>query len=74
LTGETPFKGADKDVMKAIQTGQVSFDDPKLSNVSKPAKDLLMRLLKKDPNERYSATEVLNHPWIKCGGSVKMEI
>jgi serine/threonine protein kinase len=74
LTGETPFKGSDKDVMKLIQNGQVSLDDPKLNNVSKAAKDLLMHLLKKDPNERYSATEVLNHPWIKSGGVVNMEI
>lgn len=25
--------------------------------------DLLIKLLKKDPQERYSAIQALNHPW-----------
>ena len=31
-------------------------------------KDLISRLLKKNPDERISAHEILNHPWIKIMG------
>jgi len=30
----------------------------------KPAKDLIKKLLIKDPNERLSAKKCLKHPWI----------
>ena len=34
-------------------------------NVSPEAKDLLMRLLEKDPTSRIGIKEALEHPWIK---------
>ena len=60
--------------MLYLASGKINLDDPKLTNVSNSAKDLLSRLLTVEPTERYSATDVLNHPWIKCGGKVGMEI
>ena len=33
--------------------------------VSQPAKDLVLKLLERDPTKRLSAEEVLNHPWIE---------
>ena len=74
LTGELPIKGQEKEVMLYLASGKVTLDDPKLAAVSNAAKDLLSRLLKIEPSERYSSTDVLNHPWIKCGGKVAMEI
>lgn len=35
------------------------------TNVSDNAKDLVSKLLQRDPTKRYSAAEVLEHPWIK---------
>ena len=32
--------------------------------VSQPAKDLVLKLLERDPTKRLSAEEALNHPWI----------
>lgn len=74
LTGEPPVKGQEKEVMIELSSGKLNFKESELANVSDAAKDLLLHLLKVDPTTRYSATDVLNHPWIKCGGNVSMEI
>ena len=31
-------------------------------------KDLISRLLRKNPDERISAKEILNHPWMRIMG------
>eukprot|EP00826_Nyctotherus_ovalis_P034697 TRINITY_DN2910_c0_g6_i1.p4 TRINITY_DN2910_c0_g6~~TRINITY_DN2910_c0_g6_i1.p4 ORF type:complete len:116 (+),score=13.40 TRINITY_DN2910_c0_g6_i1:1008-1355(+) len=37
------------------------------------AKDLFLRLVKIDPNERYTAKEALLHPWItRCAGEIPL--
>lgn len=36
----------------------------KFNNLSAAAKDLLLRLLERDPRVRATAAEVLKHPWI----------
>ena len=33
------------------------------------AKDLIRRLLVVDKSRRYTAIDVLSHPWIVCGGN-----
>lgn len=38
---------------------------PKAPVVSELAKDLVGRLLEKDPKKRMTAAECLDHPWIK---------
>ena len=37
---------------------------PEWQGVSQPAKDLVLKLLERDPTKRLSAEEALNHPWI----------
>ena len=40
-------------------------DEPKrIENISDNARDLLHRLLNKDPNKRLKCEEILRHPWI----------
>ncbi|CAK8694881.1 unnamed protein product [Clavelina lepadiformis] len=39
--------------------------------LSEPCKDLILKLLKKDPNERLSPTEILQHRWIENGAKGK---
>ena len=34
--------------------------------ISVEAKDLVQRMLEKDPRKRISTKDILNHPWIKC--------
>lgn len=51
-------------LFRSIQDSTYSFPDPEWSKVSEDAKDLISHLLVKDPRKRYSAEEVLQHPWI----------
>jgi hypothetical protein len=41
-----------------------SFFHGRFQNISEGAKDLISRLLKKDPNTRISLTTIPSHPWV----------
>jgi len=43
------------------------FCEPEWDSVSPEAKDLVAGLLKRDPEERYTAAEFLAHPWMRVG-------
>lgn len=51
-------------LFKCIQQGVYSFPDPDWSDISYDAKDLIQHLLVKNPYQRYSAEQVLRHPWL----------
>lgn len=56
LCGYPPFNGADENaILKAVEDGKYSFDDPDWTDVSSDAKDLLTKMFEKDPNKRFSA-------------------
>lgn len=40
------------------------FDDAVWEEVSKPAKDLIQRLIVKDPTKRLTVEQILRHPWM----------
>ncbi|XP_048764180.2 MAP kinase-interacting serine/threonine-protein kinase 1-like isoform X2 [Ostrea edulis] len=48
-----------------IQDGIFDFPDNEWSDVSFEAKDLIRKLLVRDPRKRLSAVEVLHHPWVQ---------
>ena len=50
----------------SIQDGFYEFPDSEWSAISEDAKDLIRHLLVRDPRKRYSALEVLEHPWVRC--------
>lgn len=52
-----------------IQDGNFDFPTKDWGNVDPLAKDLVSKLLVKDPKQRLSAQMILDHPWIKSGGS-----
>uniref|UniRef100_A0AAF5CU88 Non-specific serine/threonine protein kinase n=1 Tax=Strongyloides stercoralis TaxID=6248 RepID=A0AAF5CU88_STRER len=64
LTGKTPFNGTTQDVYDSITNGMVSFDNPYFNSITEQAKDLLKKLLKPFPEDRPTAEECLQHPWI----------
>lgn len=67
LVGKPPFEdNSEKGTYKKIKTGTPSFPPA----ITKEAKDLITRLLKKTPNERLTLEEVLQHPWValNCTG------
>lgn len=41
------------------------FDDSVWDDISDSAKDLIRNLLVKDPTKRYTASQCLDHPWVK---------
>lgn len=47
-----------------IRLGQYEFPNPEWADVSEEAKQLIVQLLKTDPNERMSIGQFTNHPWI----------
>jgi len=51
-------------LFQKIQDGVFSFPDREWSKISEDAKDMICHLLKRDPRRRYTAREVLEHPWI----------
>ena len=66
LTGTVPFNGNnDDEIWKKIISEEINFSNSKFKNLSKEAKDLLKKLLVKNPEERLSASEALEHIWIK---------
>jgi tRNA A-37 threonylcarbamoyl transferase component Bud32 len=67
LCGFPPFSSASKnqkDLFRKIKLGRFSFPSPYWDGISEEAKDLIRNLLKVDPKERYTAEQLLAHPWI----------
>merc|ERR1712141_324984 len=53
-----------EDLFNSIKRGSLKFPEPYWSKISKDAKDLLTKLLQKNPNQRLEAADILDHPWI----------
>ncbi|CAM9428899.1 unnamed protein product, partial [Hapterophycus canaliculatus] len=68
LTGQHPF-GANSDLSEAEVAQRVTEMEPDLKvlrHVSPEGKDLVRRLLARDPEDRPSARRVLSHPWLRA--------
>lgn len=71
LTGTFPFwdnvqNVSLQQVWQAILTKKVDFTTRGLkAQVSENARDLLKKLLERDPDKRVTAVDALEHPWIK---------
>ena len=69
MKGKNPFynKGDSREIIiKNIRNNNVifSFDNDNLNQISKMGKDLINKLLKKNPLYRYTIRSALEHPWI----------
>ena len=64
LSGTFPFEGeTDNDIYKAVSKKTFVFNDKDWKNISNNAKDLIKNMLC-DEDKRYSAEQVLRHPWL----------
>jgi len=63
LCGSPPFQRADVDK-------KLNLAGPIWNHISKDAKDVVMRLLDRDPKTRPTAREALKHPWLTAGEHV----
>ncbi|OWK02737.1 hypothetical protein Celaphus_00010238, partial [Cervus elaphus hippelaphus] len=71
LCGFPPFRSPERDqeeLFNIIQLGRFEFLAPYWDNISDAAKDLVSRLLVVDPKKRYTAHQVLQHPWLEAAG------
>jgi calcium-dependent protein kinase len=69
LSGMPPFYGdTEEAIFKMILRGQVDLVTPPWPEISAPAKDLVLKLLNRDPSARLTAQQALNHPWLKEQG------
>jgi serine/threonine protein kinase len=63
LYGDSPFEAADRREMM-LRIKRVDLQFPKDGTVSSSAKDLIVRLLQKEPTKRMQLEDVCKHPWI----------
>ncbi|XP_032242195.1 serine/threonine-protein kinase DCLK1 isoform X4 [Nematostella vectensis] len=66
LCGFPPFRSPDQDeLFDLILAGEFEYLSPFWNDISSSAKDLIDHMLVVDANQRYSAKQVLAHPWVK---------
>lgn len=66
LCGFPPFvseNDSQEELFDDILSGTYGFPEPYWDNVSEDAKDLVCSMLQSNPSLRFSAEDVLDHPW-----------
>ena len=72
LSGDPPFNGpSDSVIYGKIAEMKFSFPEKKWKNISKDAIDLIKHMISPE-NERYTARQVLDHPWFKNASNVPL--
>lgn len=70
--GALPFGGdSAAEVLASVLRGSVRFPPRLFSGVSPAAKDLMRRMICRDEWRRFTAEQVLAHPWIVSGGGAR---
>ncbi|XP_050416467.1 serine/threonine-protein kinase DCLK1 [Patella vulgata] len=67
LCGFPPFfsaKDNQEELFDKILEGKFEFKQPYWDDVSESAKDLITNMLVVDPDQRFTAEQVLTHPWV----------
>lgn len=65
LTGVPPFNGSnDDEILNSVREAKLNMKIPQFENVSAKAKDLIQKMLTRNPKSRPSAKEVLEHSWM----------
>ena len=68
LAGYPPFYDEDqKKLFKKIRDGKYYFHEEYWGNVSADAMDLIRKMLCVNQRQRWTANELLQHPWITAG-------
>lgn len=65
LGGTPPFNGRTQDaILRAVSIGTFDFNSEIWGAISDPAKELISRLLEKNPQVRITPDEALSHSWL----------
>ena len=66
LSGVTPFYGKNrKEILMSVLRGHYTFNLKPFKACSDEVKDLISKLLVKDPAKRYTALQAYNHLWVQ---------
>ncbi|CAD8069401.1 unnamed protein product [Paramecium sonneborni] len=66
LSGHLPFHGSTKEELyNNIQTSNISFSSSVWPNISNEAKDLIKKMLQKQPGLRPNSKDLIKHSWFK---------
>ena len=66
LTGHLPFKGREENIVAdKIVNDDLEFKEEEWENRSKKVRDLISKCLIKEPEERITIEEFVEHPWFK---------
>ncbi|XP_022742028.1 calcium-dependent protein kinase 1-like isoform X1 [Durio zibethinus] len=69
LSGVPPFWAeTEQDIFEQVLHGDLDFESDPWPSISEGAKDLVRRMLLRDPRRRLTAHAVLCHPWIQING------
>ncbi|KAK4834506.1 hypothetical protein QYF36_023968 [Acer negundo] len=69
LSGVPPFWAESEDeIFQEVLHGALDFSSDPWPNISESAKDLVRKMLVRDPKKRLTAHEVLCHPWVQVDG------
>ena len=69
LVGFPPFSSRtnnQEELFDQILSGLFEFNSPDWDDITYSAKELISWMLQVDPLQRYSAYEILEHPWIRA--------
>ncbi|KAG0477096.1 hypothetical protein HPP92_013937 [Vanilla planifolia] len=69
LSGVPPFWAeTEEGIFDEVLHGELDFESDPWPSISDGAKDLVKRMLVRDPRRRLKAHEVLCHPWVQVDG------
>lgn len=79
LTGRFPFwdnvrECSLQQVWKAILHDEIDFNARELRQISPSARDLLEKLLDRDPDSRFTASEALRHRWLRSEDAPRLPL
>uniref|UniRef100_A0A8C6KH49 Serine/threonine-protein kinase DCLK2 n=1 Tax=Nothobranchius furzeri TaxID=105023 RepID=A0A8C6KH49_NOTFU len=81
LCGFPPFRSENniqEDLFDQILLGQLDFPSPYWDSITDSAKELILKMLLVNAEARYSAQDVLSHPWVTADAvmenNMKMEV
>ncbi|KAL8036451.1 hypothetical protein ABFX02_12G160100 [Erythranthe guttata] len=69
LSGVPPFwDETEQGIFEQVLKGELDFVSEPWPSISESAKDLVRKMLVRDPKKRLTAHQVLCHPWVQVGG------
>ncbi|XP_020086583.1 calcium-dependent protein kinase 17-like [Ananas comosus] len=69
LSGVPPFwDETEQGIFEQVLKGELDFSSEPWPSISESAKDLVRKMLVRDPRKRLTAHEALCHPWVRVDG------